>query len=95
MIFLGSIALMFAGINAEEKKVKPFFTALLALSGIFAFLESKGVMAFDELFAWVPKHMVDFDAFGLQMVGVLSILAAIIINLMPDANRKGADILAL
>lgn len=95
MIFLGSIALMFAGINAEEKKVKPFFTALLALSGIFAFLESKGVMAFDELFAWVPKHMVDFDAFGLQMVGVLSILAAIIINLMPAANRKGADILAL
>lgn len=95
MIFLGSITLLFIGINAEEKKIKPFFAMLLALSGVFAFLESKAVLTFDELFVWVPKHMVDFDAFGLQMVGVLSILAAIIINLMPATKRKGADILAL
>lgn len=95
MIFLGSITLLFIGINAEEKKIKPFFAMLLALSGVFAFLESKAVLTFDELFVWVPKHMVDFDAFGLQMVGVLSILATIIINLMPATKRKGADILAL
>lgn len=95
MIFLGSITLLFIGINAEEIKIKPFFAMLLALSGVFAFLESKAVLTFDELFVWVPKHMVDFDAFGLQMVGVLSILAAIIINLMPATKRKGADILAL
>lgn len=95
IIFLGSITLLFIGINAEEKKIKPFFAMLLALSGVFAFLESKAVLTFDELFVWVPKHMVDFDAFGLQMVGVLSILAAIIINLMPATKRKGADILAL
>ena len=95
MIFLGSITLLFIGINAEEIKIKPFFAMLLALSGVFAFLESKAVLTFDELFVWVPKHMVDFDAFGLQMVGVLSILATIIINLMPATKRKGADILAL
>lgn len=95
LIFLGTILLMFVGINKEERQIKPFFVSLLGLSGLLAFLESKSLMNFDRLFKWVPEHMVVFDSFALQIAGVLSVLAAIIVNIMPSSSRKGMDILAL
>ncbi len=95
IVFFGALALLFLGIYKEEKHLKFASSAILGVAGLAIFAESKSLISFDTLFAWVPASMIAFNPTAQVIAGVMSFMAMIIINLFPAVNRKGMDIIGL
>lgn len=95
IVFFGALALLFMGLNKEEKSLKLAAASILGLSGISIFAESKGIINVDTLFAWVPAGMISFNPTAQVIAAVLTTMAMIIINLMPAVSRKGMDVIGL
>lgn len=95
IVFFGALALLFAGINKEEKSLKTLAASILGLAGLAIFAESKNLISTDALFSWVPAGMIAFNPTAQVIAAVLTVMAMIVINLMPAVNRKGMDVIGL
>ena len=95
IVFFGALALLFAGINKEEKSLKTLSASILGLAGLAIFAESKNLISTDALFSWVPAGMIAFNPTAQVIAAVLTVMAMIVINLMPAVNRKGMDVIGL
>ena len=95
IVFFGALALLFAGIFKEEKSLKTLSASILGLAGLAIFAESKNLISTDALFSWVPAGMIAFNPTAQVIAAVLTVMAMIVINLMPAVNRKGMDVIGL
>lgn len=95
LVFLGGVITLFWGLNKSESKSLWILQLFMLLSALLSGAESQGWIDFSELFKWVPSHMLNFSAFKLSMVSVLSFFGFYILSLLPSTDKKGADVLGL
>ncbi len=95
IVFFGALALLFLGINKEEKQLQLASSLILGIAGLAVFAESKSMISFDALFAWVPSSMIAFNPTAQVIAAVMAFMAMIIVNIFPAVKRKGMDIIGL
>lgn len=95
IVFFGALFLLFFGLNRQEQQLKTWAVMFLGLASVSAWIESKNWVRFDSLFTWVPSGMISFTPTTETIVAIVTVMAMIVINLMPASNRKGFDILGL
>ncbi|MCL9979973.1 MAG: NADH-quinone oxidoreductase subunit N [Bacteroidia bacterium] len=95
LVFLGGVITLFWGLNKSESKSLWILRFFMLLSALLSGAEGQGWVDFSELFKWVPAHMLNFNAFKLSMVSILSFFGFYILSLLPSTYKKGADVLGL
>lgn len=94
LIFLGGIAVMFAGLGKKETKTLPYVLMILSVALAFVFYDFTAKPSTWEL-KFVPQFMMEFSLEGLPFEGILILATFLIFGLFSQKETVGADLQAL